>query len=296
VADLALEIVSGRYQGTILPLPDGADLLVGRESDLDLVLQEELVSRKHAKLTVRGGEVTVQDLGSTNGTFVNGQKVKRSKVEPGDRILIGASLMRLVRAPPPGATPPPLPREEKKAAAMQGRLEEVPLPDLLQLLAASRKSGVLLLRAPEGEARIWLDDGRVVGCAAGDRNVAGRKALLRLLRVGQGTFELTPAAGPPPVKLDEPLEALLVDGVRELDELKRLGDKVPSSSAPLRLAGPAGARFRDLTPEELDGLQLALETGTLQAAFDTSSESDSEVARKIVALLERGVLKVGQGP
>jgi FHA domain-containing protein/uncharacterized protein DUF4388 len=294
VPDLALEIVSGRYQGTILPLPDGADLLVGRESDLDLVLQEELVSRKHAKLTVRGGEVTVQDLGSTNGTFVNGQKVKRARIEPGDRILIGASLMRLVHAPAPGAAPPPpLPGEARKLAAMQGRLEEVPLPDLLQLLAASRKSGVLLLHAPEGEARVWLEDGRAIGCAAGAGGVPGRKALLRLLRVTKGTFELTPTAGPPPAKLDEPLEALLVDGLRELDELERLGAKLPAPSAPLRLAVPPGVRFRDLAPEELDALQLVLEVGTLQAALDATAEPDAEVARKIAALVERGMLKAG---
>jgi hypothetical protein len=290
---LVLLIVSGRYQGAVVPLPDEAEVVVGRESDLDLVLQEELVSRRHAKFTSRGGEVTVQDLGSTNGTFVNGQKVRRARLAPGDRILVGASLLKLAVAQDGAAAPPPLPKETRKPAAMQGRLEEVPLPDLLQLLASSRKGGVLVLGGG-AEARIWLEDGRVVGCVlAAAPSLPPRKAFVRALRIERGPFELGPAGEPPPARLEEPLEALLVDGVRELDELRALGGRLPAPGAALALARPPGAPLRSLAADDLDVLEAALVAGTVQGAVDAAACSDAEAAARLVALVERGVLRAG---
>src|SRR5450755_1457684 len=85
---LALRFISEKYQGGEVPL-NRKELVVGRSSDLDLVLIEDMVSRRHARFLVDGTAVTLQDLGSTNGTFVNGEKVKQSRLSPGDRILIG---------------------------------------------------------------------------------------------------------------------------------------------------------------------------------------------------------------
>jgi pSer/pThr/pTyr-binding forkhead associated (FHA) protein len=61
-----------------------------------MVLVEDMVSRKHAKISTVGAQVVIQDLGSTNGTFVNGEKVKKIKLKEGDRILIGTSIIKLV--------------------------------------------------------------------------------------------------------------------------------------------------------------------------------------------------------
>src|SRR5262249_21238510 len=82
VGGLALRFISGKYQGGEVPL-NRKELIVGRSSDLDLVLIEDMVSRKHARFVVEGNMVTLQDLGSTNGTFVNGEKIKQSRLVPG---------------------------------------------------------------------------------------------------------------------------------------------------------------------------------------------------------------------
>ncbi|MFL5374027.1 MAG: FHA domain-containing protein, partial [Myxococcales bacterium] len=92
----ALRFISGKYQGGEYPLPDTGELVIGRSSELDMVLIEDMVSRKHAKLTLGGPELTISDLGSTNGTFVNGEKVTSSPIKEGDRILIGTSILKLV--------------------------------------------------------------------------------------------------------------------------------------------------------------------------------------------------------
>src|SRR5690606_34521176 len=85
---LALRFISGKYQGGEFPLVEGKELFVGRSSELDMVLVEEMVSRKHARMVLRGSRLELEDLGSTNGTFVNGEKIDKTTVGRGDRILI----------------------------------------------------------------------------------------------------------------------------------------------------------------------------------------------------------------
>src|SRR5690242_21774055 len=72
------------------------EIIVGRASDLDMVLVEDMVSRKHAKITASGEQIVIQDLGSTNGTFVNGEKIKRARLKEGDRVLIGTSILKVI--------------------------------------------------------------------------------------------------------------------------------------------------------------------------------------------------------
>ena len=75
---LALKFISGKYQGGEFPLNEGQDVVVGRSSELDMVLVEEMVSRKHAVFRFENSVLTVQDLGSTNGTFVNGERIEKA--------------------------------------------------------------------------------------------------------------------------------------------------------------------------------------------------------------------------
>jgi hypothetical protein len=65
-------------------------LNVGRSASCQLVLDDALVSRRHAQITVQADSVSVRDLGSANGVFVNGERVNGDRaLRPGDRILIG---------------------------------------------------------------------------------------------------------------------------------------------------------------------------------------------------------------
>jgi hypothetical protein len=300
-ATWALQFVSGRYQGGVVPLREGEEMLIGRESDLDVVLQEDMVSRKHAKIVARGGEIHLTDLGSTNGTFVNGQKVRKARVAEGDRVLVGTSLMKVVRADgTEEATlqplPTPGPHVTRRPAAMQGRLEEVPLPDLLQLLAASRKTGVLAVGEGAQEAHVHLGEGRVSGCSIGSApGLAPQKAFARLLGLERGAFELRPPEPPPPrAALDAPLEGLLMEGLRQLDEWRALLPRLPPPGTPVAAAVPPPAPLRSLSPEELDVLQLALAGGTVQSLLDRAAQPDSEVAARLLGLAEKGFVRMGK--
>lgn len=71
----------------ILP---GSAKTIGRATGADFIVDAALVSRVHCRLTaLPGGELEVTDLESTNGTFVNGTRVRHARLAPGDRIQVG---------------------------------------------------------------------------------------------------------------------------------------------------------------------------------------------------------------
>jgi predicted component of type VI protein secretion system len=95
MSDLILEIVEGSEAGRQLPLDSVVD--IGREPSLPLHLDEDTqVSRRHARIALQGGQVIVEDLGSTNGTYVNEQPISSPRaLNPGDKVRIGLTVLEL---------------------------------------------------------------------------------------------------------------------------------------------------------------------------------------------------------
>lgn len=63
---------------------------VGRASDNDIVVPDSSVSSRHGEIIVKGEEIELVDLGSTNGTYVGGERVERSKIKPGGKFKFGS--------------------------------------------------------------------------------------------------------------------------------------------------------------------------------------------------------------
>ena len=80
----ALKFISGKYQGGEFPLKPNKQVVIGRSSELDMVLVEDMVSRKHAKIATTADQIIIQDLGSTNGIDFNGERIEARKIEEGD--------------------------------------------------------------------------------------------------------------------------------------------------------------------------------------------------------------------
>lgn len=90
----------GRGVGTVV-LPDGRrvsvgddPVCIGRMPECEVMLSDQNVSRRHAEVRRQGGEFVVVDLGSTNGTKVNGSGVKERRLVDGDEIIVGSSTLR----------------------------------------------------------------------------------------------------------------------------------------------------------------------------------------------------------
>jgi pSer/pThr/pTyr-binding forkhead associated (FHA) protein len=307
----ALRFISGKYQGGEFPLKVDREIIIGRSSDLDMVLVEDMVSRKHAKISTSNGQVIIQDLGSTNGTFVNGEKIKRVRLREGDRILIGTSIIKLVtveqtnaEVPLPGAGPEQrhfgqqpttgTPRRTVSGArSMAGSIDEIPLPDLLQLLSTSKKSGVLEIRS-EQIGRIYLRKGQIYYATIDDSyDLNPRKAIYRMLVWESGSFELQPPDDKEFLdELDEATEGLLMEAMRQLDEIRNIKDEIPAREDRLLLTKPMVAPLRDLTPEQLDLVQLVHNYGQVGLVADKSPTTDLDTYRDLIALIKANVVAV----
>lgn len=102
-----LKVVGGRHHGKMIPLAT-KKFLIGREQDCHLRPNSELISRHHCVFAVDDFSVRVRDLGSTNGTFVNDERVRgEAALQSGDRIRVGKLDFELVIGEPVAATAPP---------------------------------------------------------------------------------------------------------------------------------------------------------------------------------------------
>ena len=85
-----LHVVGGKHAGQVIPL-NRQKFLIGREQDCQLRPNSELVSRHHCVFTTDEFSVRLRDLGSTNGTLVNDERIQKEVVlQPGDRVLVGS--------------------------------------------------------------------------------------------------------------------------------------------------------------------------------------------------------------
>jgi hypothetical protein len=174
--------------------------------------------------------------------------------------------------------------------SMSGSIEEIPLPDLIQLLSTSRKSGVLAVRSDHSAGRLFLRKGQIYFAnLEGNAAVQSKKAIVRMLSWTQGSFELEPPdESPVAEELEESTEALLMEGMRQLDEYRVHLDKLPPLSAALAVPRPLEPKLRDLAPDELDVFQAVLEAGTIGALFERSPLADLVLAEKLRALIDKG--------
>ncbi len=78
-------------------LPPGTVKTVGRAPRADFVVDAALVSRLHCRLTAREERVEVEDLSSTNGTYVNDRRVDRAQLASGDRLRVGRVELKVER-------------------------------------------------------------------------------------------------------------------------------------------------------------------------------------------------------
>ncbi|MBT6176488.1 MAG: DUF4388 domain-containing protein [Deltaproteobacteria bacterium] len=301
----ALLFISGKYKTAEFPLPESGELLVGRSADLDLVLSEEMVSRKHAKMKIQGDSMVLTDLGSTNGTYVNGEKIRRHDVTLGDRLLLGTSIIRVIEAS--DMTIDEAIRDDADAVrqmmseiseknvesiTMTGSLAEVPLPDLLQLFASNRRSGVLGISG-DHNGKLYLNEGQVEFALIEGQDLAPYKAFCRMIGWGVGDFSLEDRDEDQTFSelLTEPTENLLMEATRQSDELQSLYDGLPATDTGLTWAVPMMPKLSSLSKEQLDTIQLVLNCDNIGEVVEESPRTDHGVLSDLQYLLRQGYLE-----
>lgn len=298
-----LHFVSGRYDGQDFPLDARRSYIAGRSSEVDLVLADDAVSRKHARFYPARGRIWVRDLGSRNGTIVNGEEVERHCLREGDRIAIGSSLAKVSRSAPESLSSKrageahPGPDTSMSNRSMAGSLEDIPLMDVLQWLATSRKTGSLKVRDPDAErvGSMHLRDGRVFFAAiTGSPELAPEKALIRMLCWKRGSFELESlVVEEVDAEINMSLEHMLMEAARQEDEIANLAKKTPLPKPRARVAvvKPCPVRWKELQAAEMDLVQDLIESGSWWKVLDYSTMDDLTLSRTLVALKKKGVVE-----
>lgn len=165
MAEVTFQVLEGLEAGRLyerLSTP----LTIGREEDNDIQLNDERISRFHAKIQCDAGRIILTDLDSTNGTRVNGHPVRLRALQPGDLVTIGRCVLLLGRPdelPPhhpaapgddagagdeaPAAFPNGAPRSPTQLTALQ----RVELGDLLDYI---RHEVLAVLRTPVDELQL----------------------------------------------------------------------------------------------------------------------------------------------
>jgi len=297
-----LHFVHGKYAGLDYPLGNDA-FIAGRSTEAQLILADDAVSRKHARFFASRGRRWIRDLGSRNGTLVNGHAVEHHCLRIGDRLAIGSSLchvesrIRGELTTQRAGEQPQRRASEDAVRSMTGSIEDIPLMDVLQWLATSRKTGALNVRDLAGGRRgsLHLREGRVFFAAIeGNDGMLPEKALLRMLHWQQGMFELDNVAiKDPPKRIDMSLEHLLIEAARQQDELAELARKVrlPTKNDTVRFVSPGPLRWGGLAQEELELVQDMVEMGGWQQMLDRSPKDDLELFRCLASLREKGVVE-----
>ena len=178
---------------------------------------------------------------------------------------------------------------------MSGSIEEVPLPDLLQLFGTSKKSGVLVIRTEDDVGRIYLKKGIIAFAIINDLDdVQPLKSLYRMLTWQKGLFDLDPPEEREfPNEMNVTVQEVLMEGMRQLDEFNRIREELPDLAARSSIIAPLIPPLRDLKPEELDVLQLAHNYGVFETVLNKSLATDLETAEIVLKLIKASYLRVG---
>jgi hypothetical protein len=221
--------------GAQIELSAGRDYVLGRGRDCDIVLDDLLSSRHHARLAVKG-EIAITDLESRNGTFVNDARIEEeTPLSHGSRIRVGASVYLVSTAAGPDAHADTgtvaleqmtlgrgidegvlrSVRGERSQGGLAGQLDAFGLVDILQCLLRGGRGGTLHVALPSGHARVEVRRGEVHDASCGEER--GFDALVALAREKVGVFWLADEPDECERTIDEPSGRLLYVLCRSLE-------------------------------------------------------------------------------
>ena len=209
-------------------LYDRRDVVIGRSPECDLPVESARASRRHAEVRRHGDRFWVRDLGSTNGTLVNGSRISgEHALQPGDRIEIGEVTVTFCHVAPAladsahgsGVERTVVMGPASATTGLTGSFEQIPAFAVLQMLELGGQSGLLCVESGPCPGGLWLVNGRPVHADAA--GVRGFDAALALIRSESGRFRFEPNAAAPECTIDTSVTHILLEASRHADEGSR---------------------------------------------------------------------------
>ena len=172
--------------------------------------------------------------------------------------------------------------------AFQGSLEELPLPDVIQLVAASGKTGKFSVSCRLGAGDIYLRDGEIVHSAVAD--LKGEEAFYELATWEEGEFVFTPGQDPPDATISKSNTNLLMQAAQRIDEWKVLVTKVPSTRMVPVFTEDSGTTSVSLSPSEWDVIRRIDEARSVEEIAQALKTSAFDVSKTLFGLITSGLV------
>jgi hypothetical protein len=172
--------------------------------------------------------------------------------------------------------------------AFQGSLRELPLPDIIQLVAVSGKTGVFHLKNGGDSGRIFLEKGQIVHAVAGP--IEGEQAVYELARWLAGEFVFTPGTEPEAKTVEKSNTNLLMEAARQIDEWKILAKKIGSTRMVPVFAPNSQGTSVSFTPTEWALVSRVDERRNIEEIAAALGQGAFDVCKVIYGLLTSGVL------
>jgi len=181
----------------------------------------------------------------------------------------------------------------KKAMGLEGELDVFALPDLLQLVCSSRRTGQLFLENPTEKGIIHVDQGEIVHATLG-KALVGREAIYKFFNWTSGTFKFEPG----PVNVERSIKLgwqhLIMEGARHTDEMDRIKLLIPSPDIVVSVVEnpPEGVDEIKLTVEELQVSILVQGKKKVSEILEESNFDEFETYQMLYRLISAGLLRV----
>ncbi|HEY5958647.1 MAG TPA: DUF4388 domain-containing protein, partial [Polyangiaceae bacterium] len=182
----------------------------------------------------------------------------------------------------PSRTPP----VAAERGDFRGDLQQVSVPDLLQLLSMNRRTGALTIVTVTGQGEVRLVDGEIVDAVF--RRVEGTKALYRLLAESDGSFSFVTGLPTPLRRITEATRVLLLEGLRHTDEIRRLLSTLSATQDALQATRAAAPTDTDLHRRVLSALEVPKNAHEL---LDELSCADLDILLTVESLLHTGQIR-----
>jgi hypothetical protein len=172
--------------------------------------------------------------------------------------------------------------------AFQGSLKELPLPDIIQLVSVSGKTGAFSLKGGGTSGEIYLRGGQIVHAEVGD--LAGEEAVYELAIWTEGEFVFTPGEEVPHTTIHKSNTNLLMEAARRIDEWQVLSKRIPSTSLVPVFTNQVATTSVSFTPGEWQLICKIDERRSIEEIAAGLAMSPFEVCKLLYGLVTSGLV------
>lgn len=180
--------------------------------------------------------------------------------------------------------------------ALQGNLEDFDLTDVLQLIHLGKKNGALEIEVEGDRGEIYFESGKVL--YAKTKKKMGEDSIHEILRWSEGKFLFSPEKTAPERKMNIPIQNLILDAAKQIDEWKRLEKLIPSIEMIVDFVEDPDVSSEEisLSPEEWKILSLITGEKSIQEIAQLAKLTEFNAAKIFYGLVSSGLVRLKEPP